>query len=93
MYILSCIRLWLAPRLDSSEPVQEIGYLTTLPEPVDESNAEAVLSMFRPSRFRVGGGVPSYCGMNDMMLQLNKFLKKKPIPGNQKPLLKNCNRL
>ncbi|XP_060595194.1 uncharacterized protein LOC132749465 [Ruditapes philippinarum] len=76
------LRLWLAPRLDSSEPVQEIGYLTTLPEPVDESNAEAVLSMFRPSRFRVGGGVPSYCGMNDMMLQLNKFLKKKPIPGS-----------
>ncbi|XP_045177715.1 uncharacterized protein LOC123537860 [Mercenaria mercenaria] len=76
------LRLWLAPRQDTSEPVQEIGYLTTLPEPVDESNSEAVLSMFRPSRYRIASGIPSYCGTADMMAQLNKFLKKKPIPGS-----------
>lgn len=76
------LRLWLAPRLDSSEPVQEIGYLTTLPEPVDESDAESALAGFRPSRFRVAVVLPSYCGMVDMMAQLNKFLKKKPIPGS-----------
>lgn len=76
------LRLWLSPRLDTSEPTQEIGYLTSLPEPVDESNSEAVLSMFRAGRFRVSQAVPNYCGMADMMVQLNKFLKKKPIPGS-----------
>lgn len=77
------LRLWLAPKLDTSAPVQEIGYLTTLPEPSDGSvnTAEASLSVFRSGVFNISSGVPEYCGMAEVMEKLNKFMKKKPIPG------------
>jgi len=74
----------LAPREeDASAPVQEIGYITTMPEVTDGDSldADANLALFRSSLFYINTPMPSYTGVKQMTDSLNKFLKKRPIPG------------
>lgn len=80
---LKGLRLWLTPSLDPTAVPQQIGYLTVMPDPSDgnEVSAEAYNSVFHPARFRANTTAPSYCGQPDVMEKLNKFLKKKPLPG------------
>ncbi|XP_052788089.1 uncharacterized protein LOC128222938 [Mya arenaria] len=78
------LRLWLAPRLDTSSPIQEIGYITTMPEPSEgeASDPDSMLSLFKVGMFNARAVMPTYCGYKEMMDKLNKFLKKKPLPGS-----------
>ena len=62
----------MAPRAVSDEPVQVLGYMTTLPDPSDFADD---MSFFGRSTS------PSFCTIPETMERLNKFLKKKPIPG------------
>lgn len=80
---IACCRLWLAPKQDPSAPVQEVSYVTTLPEVWDGESldADSNAAVFRPSLFHLNTAMPSYSGTKDMMDSLNKFLKKRPIPG------------
>lgn len=71
------LRLWLAPRLETETETQVLGYLTTLPDPVEDSS-DFMSSIFA----RSDSAIPSFCSMPETVARLNKFLKKKPIPGS-----------
>ncbi|KAH3794739.1 hypothetical protein DPMN_148277 [Dreissena polymorpha] len=41
-----------------------------------------MLSLFKAGMFNARAVMPTYCGYKEMLDKLNKFLKKKPIPGS-----------
>jgi len=83
-WYFSC-RLWLAPQPDDSQEPQEIGYITTLPETTDGESADpdSRLAVFKSGMFNSRVIMPCYTGYKEMMDKLNKFLKKKPLPGTE----------
>lgn len=72
------LRLWLAPKGETDTPPQALGYLTSLPDPAEAPTD--YVSMLIPSRSEAS--IPSFCSLPEAFEKLNKFLKKKPLPGS-----------
>ncbi|KAL3870868.1 hypothetical protein ACJMK2_038900 [Sinanodonta woodiana] len=80
------LRLWLMPKPDPRVHVQELAYITALPNSSDavaNSGASDLHAMFMPAKFQQNSAsMPNFCGYSDTMAKLGKFLKKKPLPGS-----------
>ncbi|XP_076436206.1 uncharacterized protein LOC143275813 [Babylonia areolata] len=76
------LRLWLMPRTDQSLPVQQLGYITVLPDH-SSGNLEAAVSSIQPAAMRINADqlLNEFDTMSATMDKLNHHLQQKPLPG------------
>lgn len=76
------LRLWLMPRADPGVPVQQLAYITILPD-YDSGNVTNLMASVLPAAMRIHPEqlFPQFDSFSQMMDKLNRHLQQKPLPG------------
>ncbi|KAK7480302.1 hypothetical protein BaRGS_00028470, partial [Batillaria attramentaria] len=80
---LKALRVWLMPKKDSEMPVQQIAYITVLPDHTSGNLTATLASLVTNAAMRVQPEhlFPAFDSMATTMEKLNNHLQSKPLPG------------
>nr|KAG5694558.1 hypothetical protein BaRGS_032503 [Batillaria attramentaria] len=80
---LKALRVWLMPKKDSEMPVQQIAYITVLPDHTSGNLTATLASLVTNAAMRVQPEYlfPAFDNMATTMEKLNNHLQSKPLPG------------
>ncbi|ESO86376.1 hypothetical protein LOTGIDRAFT_235435 [Lottia gigantea] len=77
------LRLWIVPQTTPNEAVQQISYITVLPDQASTGSKENFASLALSSSFRMRADrpVPFFDDITSTFSKLNRHLQSRPLPG------------